>query len=61
MRRALIQLDIIFVSRELFILELGVALSLIVPFVYLVCDTLQETLVILEAFVVEIVLGVTYV
>ena len=59
MRRALVQLNIIFISRELFILR--VALSLIVPFVNLVCDALQKTFVILEALVVEIVLGVTYV
>ena len=59
MRWALVQLNIIFISRELFILR--VALSLIVPFVYFVGDALQETLVILEALVVEIVLGVTYV
>ena len=43
------------------LLELRVALSLIVPLVYLVCDTLQESFVILEALVVEIVLGVTYI
>ena len=59
MRWALVQLNIIFISRELFILR--VALSLIVPFVYLVGDALQKTLVILEALIVEIVLGVTYV